>query len=306
MNISKITPQGFCKGVTKAIYIINNALNNENVKRPIYMLGSIVHNKNIVQSFKNKGIIILDGDSRLKMLDKIENGTVIFTAHGVSEAVKEKAIQKGLDIIDATCRDVNKTHQIIKDKLKDGYKILFYGKKNHPETEGVLGISSNITVVDESIDIDSLNNFTGKILLTTQTTMSYLDAQNYYKILKAKYPQLELLEEVCSATRKRQTAVIEAKDIDLCIVVGDPLSNNSRMLKDVSEKIANVKSILVGTVEDLNNIDFSNFKNIGITAGASTPNAIVEEIIAALKTNEKIFISKLTDDDYINIINNKG
>lgn len=299
MKITKLTPQGFCKGVTKAIYIINKALEDENIQKPIYMLGNIVHNKNIVKAFENKGIIILDGESRLKMLDHINQGTVIFTAHGVSEAVKEKAIKKGLNIIDATCRDVKRTHQIIKDKLSEGYHILFYGKEGHPETEGVLGLSKQITLVNKNTSIEQLPFYSGKMILTNQTTMSYHDVIEYYEILKNKYPQLELLEEVCSATRRRQEAVAQAKDFDLCIIVGDHLSNNTKMLKEVSESKAHINAILVEDVKDLQGIDFTKYKNIAITAGASTPNAIVEEIIQALINKEQIFISKLTDLDYL-------
>lgn len=300
MEIIKINPQGFCKGVTKAIYMINKALNDENVKRPIYMLGNIVHNQNIVQAFKNKGIIILNGNSRLDMLDQIKEGTVIFTAHGVSDAVKRKAVEKGLDIIDATCRDVEKTHQIIKQKLDEGYKVLFYGKENHPETEGVIGLSDEIIVVNDNTNINNLEDYFGKMILTTQTTMSYLDVLHFYDLLKEKYPQIILLEEVCSATRKRQSAVIDIKDnIDLCIVVGDPLSNNSKMLKEVAEKKANLKTLLIENVEGLKDFDFTNYHRIGITAGASTPDAIVEEIIEVLKSNNKVFISKLQDEDFL-------
>src|SRR5690554_1672575 len=201
MKISKLTPRGFCKGVTYAIHVINKAIENKDLKRPIYILGNIVHNKNIVQTFKSKGIITLEGPSRVSMLEKIKEGTVIFTAHGVSDEVRDLASKKGLDVIDATCKDVTRTHNLIKDKLNEGYKVLFYGKLNHPETEGVLGIGREITLIEDNTNINILPVSSDKMIITNQTTMSYLDLIKKYEELKKVYPQLELMDEVCSATR---------------------------------------------------------------------------------------------------------
>lgn len=299
MEITKLTPRGFCKGVVSAIHIINKALENENLKKPIFMLGNIVHNKNIVNAFKEKGITILDGPSRLKMLEDISYGTIIFTAHGVSDKVRQLAAKKGLDIIDATCRDVNRTHDLVKDKLNEGYTILFYGKTNHPETEGVLGISDEIILIEDNTNIDDLPTITNKMIITNQTTMSYLDLINIHEKLKLKYPQLELMNEVCSATRRRQEAVINAKDSDLIIVVGDKLSNNTKMLKEIAINKANTKAIQVETISDLKGLDLTNYKKIGITAGASTPNAIVQEIIFNLENSTNNYISTLKLEDYL-------
>jgi len=301
MEIIKIKPQGICMGVARAINIINKVLQDENTKKPIYMLGNLVHNKNIVRAFQSKGIIVLEGQSRLEMLKSVDEGTVIFTAHGVSEDVRAEAFRKGLSIIDATCRDVEKTHEIIKEKLAQGYKILFYGVLGHPETEGVLGLSADITLVNDDSDLAAIPNGNPKTLLTNQTTMSYIDVLNFYRKIKVLRPNLELLEEVCSATRNRQTAVIENKDnIDLLIVVGDPLSNNTRMLKETAEKKAGLTTVLVENIKGLEGFDFSPYQRVGITAGASTPDAIVEEIIANLKTKKPVFSSKLTDEDFLN------
>lgn len=300
MDIIKISPQGFCKGVTKAIYLANKALEDPAVRKPIYMLGSIVHNRNVVKAFQNKGMIILEGKPRIDLLDDISEGTVIFTAHGVSDAVRNKAIKKGLGIIDATCRDVENTHSIIKSRIADGYTVLFYGKANHPETEGVLGISDKILLVNEDTDILSLPKLDGRVLLTNQTTMSYPDVLAFYQRLLSKYPQLEILEEVCSATRRRQTAVIENEDqADCMIIVGDPSSNNTKMLKEVAESKAGVKTFMVENIEGLKGIDLSVYRRIGITAGASTPDSIVEEIISNLKSENPEFVSKLKDEDYL-------
>jgi 4-hydroxy-3-methylbut-2-enyl diphosphate reductase len=298
MDIIKLTPRGFCKGVVRAIHIINKALENDNLKKPIYMLGNIVHNKNIVKAFEEKGIIILDGSSREEMLKKINEGTIIFTAHGVSDKIRDLALNKNLDIIDATCIDVTKTHDLIKEKLKEGYTVLFYGKSNHPETEGILGISDEIILIEEATDLSFLPPIKNKMIITNQTTMSYLELINVYEKLKVIYPQLELMNEVCSATRRRQEAVLNAQDLDLIIVVGDKLSNNTRMLKEIALK-KNVQAIQVETIVDLKNYNLTNYKKIGITAGASTPNAIVQEIIDNLEFNTNNYISTLNLEDYL-------
>lgn len=297
MEITKLTPRGFCKGVVNAIHIINKALENNTYKKPIYMLGNIVHNKNVVEAFKSKGIIILDGESRVEMLKKINEGTVIFTAHGVSDEVRNIATMKGLDIVDATCKDVKKTHDVIKEKLLEGYLLLFYGKENHPETEGIIGISDEIILITDKTDLSTLPKYSGKIIITNQTTMSFLDVIKIYNKLKEIYPQLELVDEICNATRRRQEAVINAEGYDLIIVVGDKLSNNTKMLKELASN--KTKAIQVETLNDLKNIDLSNFNKIAITAGASTPKSILEEIVFNLEHNTNNYISRLNLDDYL-------
>ena len=297
MKITKLTPRGFCKGVAGAINIINKALQNDDLKRPIYMLGNIVHNINIVRAFEDQGIIILDGDSRLNMLENINEGTIIFTAYGVSDEVRKLASNKGLDIVDATCRDVKRTHDLIKEKLNEGYLVLFYGKQDHPETEGVLGISKDIVLVYDKMDISTIPLHDGKIIITNQTTMSYLDLIKFYELLKKYYPKLELMDEVCSATRRRQEAVINANEYDLIIVVGDKLSNNTKMLRDIANKHTN--SIQVESINDLKDVDLSSYNHIAITAGASTPKVIVEEIIYNIENKTNNYVSELKLNDYL-------
>jgi len=283
MKVIKIKPQGFCKGVTCAINIVEKALQNKDVKKPIYMLGNIVHNKIIVDSFRKRGIIVLEGQSRNEMLNKIQSGTIIITAHGTSDNVKKKALEKGLNIIDATCRDVNKTHNLVKKKLLAGYTVYYYGKDNHPETEGILGLSSAIIFISDNTNLSSLNKNNGKAFLTNQTTMSYHDVYHIYRKLKKIIPELELGEEICSATRRRQEAVLAYRDkIDLCIVVGDNLSNNTKKLQDIAKRNG-IYAIQIETAKQLKNHDFSRFETVGVTAGASTPNKLVDEVIDFLK-----------------------
>jgi 4-hydroxy-3-methylbut-2-enyl diphosphate reductase len=283
MRIVTIQPHGFCGGVVRAIRIVERALADENTIKPIYMLGNIVHNKHVVRAFQEKGIIVLDGLSRDVMLEQIEEGTIIITAHGASDKIKSRAREKGLNIIDATCACVEKTHALVKEKLYQGYAVYYYGKKNHPETEGVLGISPAIILVTGADDIKALPAYAGKAVLTNQTTMSYNEVRRLHEKMRLKIPQLELVDEVCDATRRRQEAVIAQKgEIDLLIVVGDPLSNNTRMLEETAEKNG-IKAIQIEDESDLDKYDFSGYETIGVTAGASTPETIIDNVIASLK-----------------------
>lgn len=280
MDINLVSTQGMCKGVANAINTINKALLDERTKKPIYMLGFLVHNKHIVNDFINKGVIVIEED-KLEALDKIDFGTVIFTAHGVSQEVYNKAISKGLDIIDTTCKDVKKTHYIIKEKINDGYNVIYYGIKNHPESEGVLGINKNIHLYEEN---DPFPKVTKKTILVNQTTLSYSKVESLYNKVKPLYKNLEIINEICDATYKRQSAAInETKDADICIVVGDTKSNNCNSLKKVVEEENHISVVLVEGLEDIKKIDFSNIKKVAITSGASTPKAVVNQIYDYIK-----------------------
>lgn len=291
MDIIKVTPQGFCKGVIRAIAIINKALENPNLKKPIYMLGGLVHNKHIINAYQNKGIIIINE------LGDIHEGTIIITAHGISKHVLEEIKKRNLDVINATCFDVLKTHHLITKKINEGYDIIYYGKYNHPETKGILGIDPNIHLIENISDIAKLNINNPKLAFTTQTTMGYLDVLEIIQKLKNKFPHLETYEDVCNATKLRQEALLNTNDVDLYIIVGDPTSNNTNKLKEICEKKYR-KCVMIENVNDLKNIDFKNVNRVAITAGASTPPAIVNEIIHALESND--FTSNLKDEDYLN------
>lgn len=282
MKITIVTPQGMCGGVSAAIKKIERVLSDPKTLKPIYMLGSLVHNKIIVNDFANQGIIVLEGSDKEKILETIKAGTIIFTAHGISDKIYHLAEEKGLNIIDTTCPKVLKTHNIVKEKISKGYNILFWGIKNHPETDGVLGLSEKIKLVTEDT-----GNFVvhGKTLLINQTTLPYKQVQSFYQKIKTQYPLIELADEVCSATYTRQKAAIEqTKDVDICLVIGDTMSNNCQSLKQVIEKENNVPTFLVEKIEDLEKIDFENINSIAITSGASTPKAIVEAIITKLQS----------------------
>lgn len=292
MEIQKITPQGFCLGVIKAIQTINKVLEDESVVKPIYMYGSLVHNKHIIETFKSRGIIVVDD------IANIYSGTIIITAHGVSRKTVDLIKSRNLGLIDTTCKYVSKTHDLIKEKISLGYEVIFYGKKTHPETKGVMGISDKIHLVESLDDVALLNINSHNIVFTTQTTMSYFDVVNIIDKLKIKYPQISTFEDVCSATKSRQLALIsQVKNSDLCIVVGDKSSNNTNKLKEVCETFTNVKCIMIENVTDLIDIDLSTYKKISITSGASTPPKIVDEVINGIKSNN--YTSNLQLSDYI-------
>lgn len=285
MEVIKITPRGYCYGVVDAMVIARNAALDKTLPRPIYILGMIVHNKHVTDAFEQDGIITLDGKNRLEILDKVDKGTVIFTAHGVSPEVRELARKKGLIAIDATCPDVTVTHDLIKEKSAHGYDIIYIGKKGHPEPEGAIGVAPGHVFLVQSVeDIDQLQLERDKILVTNQTTMSQWDVAHLMDRLKEKYPNIEVHKEICLATQVRQEAVAkQAGNADLLIVVGDPKSNNSNRLTQVSEEIAHTKSYRIADLSELKLEWLEGVKKVGVTAGASTPTPIVKEVIKFLE-----------------------
>lgn len=311
MNIKKASIQGPCKGVIEAIKQVNNLLSDDSTKHPIYMLGRLVHNEHISNAYKSKGVIILDGKPRLDLVKTITEGTVIITAHGVSDEVYDYLSRKGIAYLDTTCSYVTKSKQIIKSYLSCGYKVIYLGVHHHPECEAIMAINKNITLLNYQ---DAINkNYRNiqeigcdeKCILTCQTTLSFQDVLEIYNEIKLLLPNLELASEVCSATRLRQSALIrECINQDLCLVVGDKYSNNTKSLKEVCINYLNTPCEQVENVEELKNIDFKKYSNIFITSGASTPKVIVDEIVFALENNLP-FKSNIRLDDYIKINKSK-
>ncbi len=291
MKVMKISPRGYCYGVVDAMVIARNAALDESLPRPIYILGMIVHNKHVTDAFEEDGIITLEGDNRLEILNQVETGTVIFTAHGVSPEVRELARKKGLVSIDATCPDVTVTHDLIREKTAEGYDIIYIGKAHHPEPEGALGVApGKVHLVENAEDIEQLTLQNDKLLVTNQTTMSQWDVIHLMEDLKKKYPQIEVHKEICMATQVRQEAVAEqAGEADLLIVVGDPKSNNSNRLTQVSVEIANTPSYRISDVSEIQLSWLEGVESIAVTAGASTPTLIVREVIE--------FLTKYDPDD---------
>jgi len=268
--------------------IAKNAALDKNLPRPIYILGMIVHNKHVTDAFEEDGIYTLDGPNRLDILKQVESGTVIFTAHGVSPEVRQIAEEKGLVAIDATCPDVTKTHELISEKTADGYDIIYIGKKGHPEPEGAVGVAPDkVHLVESEADIEALDLTSDKLLITNQTTMSQWDVHDLMELIKEKYPHVEYHQEICLATQVRQEAVSEqAGQADLTIVVGDPKSNNSNRLAQVSMEIAGTQAYRIGDLSELKLEWLQGVNTVAITAGASTPTPITKEVIRFLENYE--------------------
>lgn len=279
MIINKLDPQGYCGGVKNAIKIASNI--NTNIK-PLYCLGALIHNKEMVKNLENLGIITVSdkNKTRLEMLNDINAGTIIISAHGASPSVYECAKNKGLNIIDATCGYVKMTHKEIEKHLANGYDVYYIGTKNHPECEGSIGISDKINLITSTQDID-LYDFKDKSFIINQTTLSIYDIETIHKKIKEKNPNVVISNSICNATTLRQKAVIESKPVDLTIVIGDKLSSNSKKLYTLASNIN--KTIMIETVNDLYDYDFSNIKEVNITSGASTPDYITNDVIEYLK-----------------------
>ncbi|MFV0380513.1 MAG: 4-hydroxy-3-methylbut-2-enyl diphosphate reductase [Anaerorhabdus sp.] len=282
MKIIPVTPRGYCKGVIYAIELAKQTRKN-NPDKKITMLGMIVHNKHIINACKEIGIDCVEskGKTRLELLDEINDGIVIFTAHGVSDDVIKKATEKGLKIVDASCNDVVKTKNIVKNHINEGYNVIYIGKKHHPEAEAITSISSKVHLVSNINDLKKLDHF-DKSMLTNQTTMSILEINDIIQQAKIMYPNIIIWEEICSATRIRQQAIKDLKDVDTLIVVGDKTSNNSNKLIEVG-KDNNIKNAyLVENVSELKSSWFKDSKTVAVTSGASTPTLITQQVIDAL------------------------
>jgi len=285
MEVVKITPRGYCYGVVDAMVLAMQTAKNFDLPRPIYILGMIVHNRHVTEAFDKEGIITLDGENRLEILKKVDKGTVIFTAHGVSPEVRKLAREKGLTVVDATCPDVTKTHDLIREKTADGYEIIYIGKKGHPEPEGAVGIApEHVHLIEKEEEIAQLDLKADKVVITNQTTMSQWDIRHIINKLLEKFPHAEVHNEICLATQVRQEAVAEqAKGTDLCIVVGDPRSNNSNRLAQVAEEIAGVRAYRIADISELNPEWLKGVKRVAVTSGASTPTPLTKEVIDYLE-----------------------
>ena len=287
MKTIKITPRGYCHGVVSAINTITK-LDKLSMPKPIYILGMLVHNKKVIENFKDDGIITLHDPSktRLELIEEIDEGTVIFTAHGISPKVKERALEKGLHIIDTSCKDVLKSQDVVNEYLDKGFSIIYIGKENHPESEAAQSISDKVYLIEDMKDIDQLQ-LSGDIALTNQTTMSIFDVYQIAEYAKVKYPNIVFIDEICNATRIRQEAVINQEAVDHLYVVGDTLSNNSRKLVQVSIEQAKINATLIESLEDLDIEELSRFSSVAVSSGASTPTHVTRRVTDFLEKFDK-------------------
>ncbi len=278
MKVVKVTPQGYCYGVVRAINIAKKA--STTAPKPIYILGDIVHNKLVSESLKKLDIKTIESKNqkRLDLLDEINDGTVIFTAHGISPLVFEKAKEKGLNIIDATCPEVKTTQESIIHYLSIGYTIIFIGKKFHPEAEACVDIDADNTIFISKIeDIENHNYDASKYFIAYQSTLNTQDTKLISDKLETKLGNKIFVNQhkVCDATFSRQQAVRELTGIDFLIVVGDENSNNSNKLVEISP----VKAQRILSVSELDLNEFKNYQAVAITSGASTPTQLTKHIV---------------------------
>lgn len=292
MEVVKITPRGYCYGVVDAMTMAKQVARDPNVPRPIFVLGQIVHNRHAVDDLERLEIRTLDGGLRLELLDQVPDGaTVIFTAHGVSPAVKARARERGLNTFDATCPDVTKTHTLIQDKINDGYSVIYVGSKGHPEPEGAMGEAppDRVQLVSTVDDVQSLSFAPDTPLaIATQTTLSQWDTADVIDAIQRRYPNAEVHNEICLATQLRQEAAVKAaQDVDMVVVVGDRRSNNSNRLVEVVEKVAHKPAVRVERVDDLDPQWFRGLERVGVTAGSSTPTHVTRAVIQWLESYDE-------------------
>ncbi|MFV1921100.1 MAG: 4-hydroxy-3-methylbut-2-enyl diphosphate reductase [Methylotenera sp.] len=279
-NIILANPRGFCAGVDRAIIIVEQAL--EKFGAPIYVKHEVVHNKYVVDELRNKGAIFVEE------LDEVPQGsTVIFSAHGVSKAVRAEAEARGLTAYDATCPLVTKVHLEVAKMRAEKMEIVMIGHKGHPEVEGTMGQSDGgIFLVETPEDVTTLNvSNPDKLAYVTQTTLSMDDAAQVINALKSRFPNIQApkSDDICYATQNRQDAIkIMAKDCDLVIIVGSPNSSNSNRLREVAEN-QGVEAYMVDNASYLKQEWLIGKKKIGVSAGASAPEVLVQEVIQTLQ-----------------------
>ena len=292
-EIKLANPRGFCAGVDRAIDIVNKAL--EIYGSPVYVKHEVVHNKFVVEDLKNRGAIFVEE------IDEIPDGSlVIFSAHGVSDAVEKVTKSRKLEYFDATCPLVTKVHMEVMRHARAEKDIILIGHEGHPEVEGTMGRHinknfSNIYLVQDEdeaqiLEVEKPDN----LAIVTQTTLSVDDTKSIIEVLKGRFPSINIpkKDDICYATQNRQDAVKQlALESDFMIVVGSTNSSNSNRLKELSEKCG-CKSVLIDSFEDLDLSELDGCRRIAITAGASAPEERVQEIANALKEYTGAMISE--------------
>ena len=283
MEIILANPRGFCAGVDRAISIVDRAL--DLFGAPIYVRHEVVHNKFVVDGLKNRGAVFVE-----ELHEVPDDSTVIFSAHGVSKAVRNEAKKRDLKVFDATCPLVTKVHMEVARVSRKNIECVLIGHAGHPEVEGTMGQydseSAGIYLVESVCDVAKLEvKNPEKLYFCSQTTLSVDDTSDVIDALKEKYPLIEgpRKDDICYATQNRQDAVRAiASQVDLLLVVGAKNSSNSNRLREVSEKIGTT-SYLIDTAENIQTQWLENINRVGVTAGASAPAILVEQVIEALK-----------------------
>ncbi len=285
------TPRGFCAGVDRAIDIVSHAL--EKFGAPIYVRHEIVHNTYVVNDLKQKGAIFIED------LDEVPAGaTLVFSAHGVSRAIQDEAKARGFSIFDATCPLVAKVHVEVAKLSKEGYEFLMIGHKGHPEVEGTMGqLTTGIHLVEDEADVDRVQPLqTERLAVVTQTTLSVDDAAAIMAAIKKRFPTVRepKQQDICYATQNRQDAVkVLSRQVDVVIVVGSPTSSNSNRLAELAERLG-TPAFMVDDPAELNPEWFVGRARVGLTAGASAPEILVQGVIDRLRALGAISVQTMS------------
>ena len=284
MQIYLANPRGFCAGVDRAIAIVNEALTR--FEPPIYVRHEVVHNKFVVSDLANRGAVFVEE------LDEVPDGAiVIFSAHGVSKSVEDEATRRDLTVFDATCPLVTKVHIEVARFAQDGMDAVLIGHAGHPEVEGTMGRfnrrhGGEIHLVENEADVAKLTVQNGeRLAFVTQTTLSMDDTARVIDALRDKFPSIEgpRKDDICYATQNRQDAVKDlASRCEIVLVVGSPNSSNSNRLRELAERM-NCRAYLIDNASEMDNSWFDGVKSVGVTAGASAPEVLIQEVLQQLQ-----------------------
>lgn len=273
-------PRGFCAGVDRAIDIVDRAL--EKFGAPVYVRHEIVHNTFVVADLKNRGAIFIED-----LADVPTGATLVFSAHGVPKSVEEEAARRGFTVFDATCPLVTKVHVEVAKLHKEGFEFIMIGHKGHPEVEGTMGqLLDGIYLVEDVADVVRVQpKQTERLAVVTQTTLSVDDAAVITEAVVARFPNIRQpkMQDICYATQNRQDAVkVLSNEVELVIVVGSPTSSNSNRLRDVAQR-SGAQSYMVDNADELQEAWFAGVTRVGLTAGASAPDILVQQVIARMR-----------------------
>jgi 4-hydroxy-3-methylbut-2-enyl diphosphate reductase len=283
-------PRGFCAGVDRAIDIVERAL--DKFGAPIYVRHEIVHNTHVVEHLRQRGAVFIE-----ELRDVPPGATLVFSAHGVPKSVEREAAERGFRVFDATCPLVTKVHVEVAKLHKEGYEFIMIGHKGHPEVEGTMGqLSSGIHLVEDVADVQRIQpSQTERLAMVTQTTLSVDDAAEIAAAVRARFPRVRQpkQQDICYATQNRQDAVkLLSRQVDVVIVVGSPTSSNSNRLRDVAALLG-VPSHLIDDASELQAEWLQGKRRIGLTAGASAPDILVQGVITRLRELGAISVRSL-------------
>ena len=281
MKVELVKPYGYCIGVANVIKQIHKiAASHPNDE--IFCVGQVVHNQKVNESLSSLGVKVLKGDKK-ELIESLNSGVVIFSAHGTDQKVIERAKQKGLIVYDLVCPFVKKSFDIISSMLKENNSVIYIGVNNHAESTAALSIDKNIQFVTNISDVDKLNINNDNVCVINQTTLSILDIKDIYDKILLKYPNAKIIDEICNSTRIRQQVLLDKQiNSDGLIIVGDKNSNNSLSLYNIALK-QGYNTIFISCIDELDYSWLKGKKEISIMSGASTSQAVVEEIFEKIK-----------------------